>query len=286
MAAGLAALCGAPHVGAAETRHIETQGANLRQWRAKDGPKTFKIDGARLSFSKAKNRDGDYVARIELGAPALEPVTLTTDASGLELSVAFDVFPIDPKNSKKDVLLSWFTGGAHCCGQTDVASLVDGRWKIADLGAWNGANLERRPRDIDGDGAPDFVFGDDRFLYVFDAYAGSVSPRRVFNVVRGAMVERSKEAPFFALHQEDAAEYERLCRERNNSPCAAYVAASAILGKYGEAWKFMLSHYDRKSDWDITVCEGPDAGCGAEKTEKDLAAALPVLLKRWGYVAK
>ena len=89
--------------------------------------------------------------------------------------MAFDVFPIDPANSAKDLMFSWFTGGSHCCARVLVASLIGGEWRVADFGRWDGGWLANRPVDLNGDGVPDFVFYDDRFRYAFASYAGARS---------------------------------------------------------------------------------------------------------------
>jgi len=141
-----------------------------------------------------------------------------------------------------------YTGGAHCCDHVQVVYPEAGRLRVADLGEWNGGYREDLPADLDGDGRIDFVFSDEAFLYAFTSYADSVAPPLVLNIVDGAATEVSGRPAYSSLFAEAADTARALClaREEDRSPngaCAAYVASSARLGRFQQAWAEMLRAY-------------------------------------------
>ena len=260
------------------------EGAPLRQWSNDLGRKTYDIDGVSVAIEPIKDKDGEPIARIELRMAGVKPLTMETETGLSNAAVSFDVLNLDPKHARKDFLVSWFTGGAHCCAQIKVASLVGEDWKIIDLGMWDGGRLENRPIDLNGDGVPDFVFRDNNFLYAFGSYAESAAPSLILNIENGARINRSDNPGFVSLFREEMAENEPECRKGSNPACAAFVAAAARAGEFERAWRVMLAHHNRKPDWDITICGGPSDGCDKEKTTRSLPEALPTFLRRTGYM--
>jgi len=105
----------------------------------------------------------------------------------------------------------------------------------------------------------DFVLSDDRFNYVFASHAGSWTPPLILNIVRGRVVDVSKESRYRSLYETDFSRTKAACEtgEFNedgktyhteiNGACAAYVADAARLGRAQEAWSFMLAHYDQSN---------------------------------------
>src|SRR6476469_6039363 len=74
-------------------------------------------------------------------------------------------------DSRLEVLVDTFTGGAHCCFQTDVLDYVSAKKYGRVRGHWRDAGYNLR--DLDGDGRPEFVTADARFAYEFAPYAFS-----------------------------------------------------------------------------------------------------------------
>lgn len=273
-----------------KTEPIQTTGVALRHWEStQGGTKQFTIGGLNITLSAVNTGDKeDEVAQLEATAPGIKTLVLKAEDSSVAgggVRANFDVFPIDPKNSRKDVLFTWFTGGAHCCARVLVASLIGDDWKISDLGTWDDGRLifNHRPTDLNGDGQADFVFFDDSFLYAFDAYAGSVCPRRILNVESGHVVDKSTDPTFARLHREDMMQHEQGCRKHWNSACAAFVASAARLGQFKRAWGIMLKNYDRES-YRYTICDGPSKQCLNPRTTDNFPDALANLLKREGYI--
>ena len=191
------------------------------------------------------------------------------------------------------LLLQSFTGGAHCCNAMQSVLIPRaGTPTVVELGMWDGGPLEEMPKDEDGDGVVDFVQRDDRFLYAFSSYAGSFAPPQIVNIVGGAPVDVSARPSFrrfFVDAMEDAREGCRDGFERNGA-CAGYVAAAARAGRFDEAWREMLSHYERSSTWGLEdACrigvDNPDA-CPADQRVSfgGYPDALRYYLTEWGYL--
>jgi hypothetical protein len=90
-----------------------------------------------------------------------------------------------------EVALLFYTGGAHCCfGAQVYRQASNGRYVLAAERTFG--NPPGRIRDLDRDGRPEFVTGDNRFAYRFTAYAFSRWPLRVWSFERGRLVNRTR----------------------------------------------------------------------------------------------
>jgi hypothetical protein len=167
---------------------------------------------------------------------------------------------------------------------------VNGEWKTVDLDTWDGEGLGGVPRDEDGDGAADFVFYDNSFLYTFASYADSYAPPLIMNVIAGHPANVSTSPRYAALFRNAMANAKPDCLKHSNGACAAYVADAARAGEFDGAWKFMLANYDPKSGWDLpTRCKGPMYGFDCKGTPikpKDYPQALRWFLEDRGYIRK
>ena len=159
---------------------------------------------------------------------------------------------LDPTNPTPEVVLSTYSGGAHCCTGIKILELETHGWRIIpipdDAGGQGG--LPTFPTDINGDGVRDFVLSDDRFAYAFGGFSASWLPPRVFTLESGHLVERSDSRQYTALYQHDMTDAEKHCARNDgfqNGACAGYVADAARLGQLDPAWQFMLAHYDRNA---------------------------------------
>jgi hypothetical protein len=164
-----------------------------------------------------------------------------------------------------------------------------GRLVVVDLGAWDGGYMTT-PRDEDGDGRVDFVNRDNAFLYAFTNYAQSLAPPMIQNIVDGRVEEVSTRPGFRRRFEESAREARQACigtGSGRNGACAAYVAASARLGRFEEAWVEMLRHHERNSDWDLTGCrvaEGANGCPPGQSFAQSFPQALHALLRERGYI--
>lgn len=238
---------------------------------------------------------GDLVAPVvTIEVPGRAPVVLegADTRSSYEHKIGVGRFD---RNGTRFLYLQSFTGGAHCCNAIQVALIpAQGAVSVVELGDWDGGPEEEMPKDEDGDGIVDFVQRDNRFLYAFSSYAGSLAPPQILNIVDGQVVDVSARPSFRRFFVEAMADGREGCREgfEHNGACAGYVAAAARAGQFDEAWRYMLSHYERSSTWGTEdACrvevDNPDA-CPADRrvSFSGYPDALRYYLAEWGYLPK
>jgi hypothetical protein len=73
-----------------------------------------------------------------------------------------------------DLLVRTFSGGAHCCETLHVFALGDTLQPLLDYDSGNAQGVQ--VRDLDGDGRPELLLGDDGLSY-FDDLSYAASPR-------------------------------------------------------------------------------------------------------------
>jgi hypothetical protein len=260
----------------------------MTAWDAgKDGsPKTYDIGGLALTLSSVKDQTVAFPA-LSIRSKGALPFVIRGDNGGFA-SASFGVGRFDPKGGDLQVVFTYYTGGAHCCDAVLLAEHRHGGWKAVDLGQWDGG-FATPPVDIDGDGAVDFVFVDQRFLYAFGCFACGHAPPQIMNVIGGRVKDVSTAPGFRPLFERDLAEAREGCSAGENAVCAGYVADGARLGRFGEAWAFMLAHYSRKDDWDYPkrcTARIVDYKCkGAEIAPADFPQSLKWFLEDNGYIA-
>jgi hypothetical protein len=154
---------------------------------------------------------------------------------------------IDPDSPKPQVLLTDYSGGAHCCTHYQLLDWIGGTWRTVDLGTRDGEPLGVFPTDVDGDGVADIVDPDDRFAYAFGCYACNWMPPRIFNVRLGKVIDVSAEPRYRKLFEADYPKAKEACGRSTDAPsntgyCAGMVADGVRLGRTDEAWTFALSH--------------------------------------------
>lgn len=144
-------------------------------------------------------------------------------------------------DGEPEVLLDLYSGGAHCCSYTLIfryrPSFHDYRRLV---GYWGNAGY--RVTDLDGDGRPELASADDRFAYVFAAYAFSAFPPRIWHYDHGRLVDITRRFP--ALVEQDARllwrDYLRVRGEdypEIRGILAAFMAEEYLLGREDEGWR-------------------------------------------------
>lgn len=240
------------------------------------------------------SRIGDAHQLAEpLGDMVTDSAGATTEivgaGTGYGANAAFAVTRLDASDIVSQVLVSTFTGGAHCCSVLTVVESRDGAWRTYDLGSWDG-DTPAMPRDLDGDGVKEFRFVDQAFLYAFASYAESWAPPVIQNRVDGRIEDVSKASVYRPVFDKAAADSRIACLERSNGACAAYVASAARAGRLDGAWAEMLDAYDQASDWTLpTACRVRTSGScpvGAEMTFSTFPEALQWFLGEHGYTRK
>jgi hypothetical protein len=226
--------------------------------------------------------DGKEVAKIEG-----EDVGFADPPLGLQIA------EMDPGNSYPEVVVSFYTGGAHCCSDTSVftASADGSSWKQVDIGMFDGSPMFAA--DIDGDGRYEFGARDNAFLYAFACYACSETPLQVIGVENGEMKNVTGEPRFQPAHAgwlkqmiESVSEDGDPQGEDMNGFLAGYVGEKILLGEGKQAWELMLAHYDKESEWGLAICNQPldeDGECPGGEVKLTFPEALEHMLKENGY---
>jgi len=114
-------------------------------------------------------RIGDKIVFIIRGQP---------DVASAQPRAHVFLIELESSGSMPQVVMTSFTGGAHCCTETDIAtSDSDGRWSVLKADRLDGDGYQFE--DLGGDGVSELVSVDNSFLYAFDCYACSYAPVRV-----------------------------------------------------------------------------------------------------------
>lgn len=188
------------------------------------------------------------------------------------------------RNGTPEVIVSTFSGGAHCCTSTVIHQWRNNQFQTVNLGFLDGRGGDFT--DLDGDGTLEFTSYDQSFLYRFSSYAGSFAPSKIFSLIDGKLVDTTAQYPE-TLRATARKMYQTILeRQRNpdseiNGVLAGYVAQKALLGEFEEGWQFMLAQYDRQSDWGLDIYDGKGNTVGQHH---DFPAALKAHLRRMGYI--
>jgi hypothetical protein len=201
--------------------------------------------------------------------------------------IAVQIADIDPANSEPEVVVSFFTGGAHCCSDTKVLTKVkDGsNWKTVELGQFDGGPLFAN--DVAGDGRYVFEIRDNAFLYAFACYACSAAPLKVLTIEDGEVEDMSSDPKYRPAHEVYLRDMILNVPEEDvNGFLAGYVGEKIRLGEGRQAWELMLAHYDKASDWGLEVCDQPldeEGACPGNASTLTFPEALERMLNENGY---
>jgi len=242
-----------------------------------------------LSYTEEKSEDGDTMRApiVAVFADGKEIAKLVGDAGFGTPPVSVQIAELDPGNSYPEVVVSFYTGGAHCCSDTSVitASKDGSAWKTVDVGEFDGGPL--LASDLNGDGRYEFRTRDNAFLYAFACYACSEAPLELLGIDNGEVKTITSDPAFKPVH----AAYlktmiEAVPDEDVNGFLAGYVGEKILLGEGQQAWRLMLEHYDKASDWGLDVCDQPlndDGDCPGQEIRLSFPDALERMLKENGY---
>ncbi|MGF1512133.1 MAG: hypothetical protein ACFB5Z_00325 [Elainellaceae cyanobacterium] len=158
----------------------------------------------------------------------------------------FEVRDLD-QDDEPEVLIDFYTGGAHCCWFTQVYRYSpDQEQYLVEEQFWgNGGSASLQ--DIEGDGQPEFISRDDRFAYQFAAYADSAFPPQIWQYSDGTFTDVTRQYPdqvydlTFGLWQR----YERTLAQggETRGVLAAYLAAKHLLDQAEDGWQRVQAAY-------------------------------------------
>jgi hypothetical protein len=210
---------------------------------------------ADLSFRETKSFYSDLRITVRrhgvraLTTPVARLACHDCSVSGLETLI--DPHPLAIRDldgdGEPEVLLDLYTGGAHCCFYT-VILRYDGQRYRGTVAFWGDPGYELR--DIDRDGRPEFITGDDRFAYAFTSYAGSVLPILIRRYDHGALTDVTNEYPALVRSEANSLwrEYLRDHRSRDTDVrglLSGWLADEYRLGRQEEGWRRIEAAYGR-----------------------------------------
>ncbi len=259
------------------------------------GPLSVKIQGQKLEPDRAytridgKDLNGTFSFEIGKDLPS-EEMTLVEEFSGLEYNRAA-VAKLSAQSPLPQVVITNYTGGAHCCTNTWILS------RDTEQAAWSKTRVENLDgdgywyEDVDGDGALEMLNVDNRFLYAFDSYADSVAPIKIAKFQNGRIEDVSETPAMHSRLVQDLAgiEFEAKTRPeswKQNGFLAGWVASKIRLGEGDAAWKKVLANIDLKSDFGPQECTSGQnvTDCPAENLKAiPILKALASFLKENGY---
>jgi hypothetical protein len=263
-------------------------------------PYAFHDDGATVTVHARTDRsraaaDDVATAVADIAIPGFAPVSMAEPLpSEPNFPRRFGIGRLTHSDAAPSVLLAGYTGGAHCCVTLRVATPVGRTMAIVTFPQFDG-DFEHFPDDIDGDGVADFEIVDNRFLYAFSSYAGSVAPPRFYDIIGGRIVDVSARPGFRGAFARFTAKARKLCTDAangdRNGACAGYVAGAARLGKFAAAFR-EVSAQDQAAGSDASLLPArctvrePATGCPQDKQIhfRTFPAALRWFLKDAGYI--
>ncbi len=217
------------------------------------------------------------------------------EASGLS-DLQIDLRRLDAASRVPQVVASVYTGGAHCCAITSIIGRdAQGRWTATSPDELGG---EDRPgfADADGDGVPEIITQDGRFLYLFASHAGSYTPDVIWRYHAGRLSDITTDPAVRPWLEGSLKRSEHFWIQQGKSEpngfMADYVAMKARMGEFSQGWSWMLSRYDHHPDKAFlpTLCDlkkgNPKTCSGAEKRPAPFPEVLASFLLSAGYVSE
>jgi hypothetical protein len=173
-----------------------------------------------------------------------------------------------------DVLLDLFTGGAHCCVESELVALTADGGVRRVVHGWGDGGY--RLSDLDGDGLSEFVSADDRFAYAFTAYAFSALPLQILSFRGGSFADVTAAYP--GRVRADARRWRREYRRTKadaypQGVVAAWAADRSRLGDRAAALRFVRAQ----------ARHGKLRAAMGRGRAVHFAARLGRVLRRWGY---
>lgn len=197
---------------------------------------------------------------------------------------------LDPASPRPQVMIAGFTGGAHCCMASVIAtSDAAGTWHTVTGLTLDGGGYWAE--DVDGDGQLELLHADNAFLYAFSSYAGSHPPRRIVRLAGTELKDVTGEPRYLPYHRQEVARLEHLAeragdRLETNGFLAGWVAAKSRIGEAREAWDIMLKRQERTQGamYEKCLVDAPLDSCPKDQLRKiDFPEALARHLRANGY---
>ena len=128
-------------------------------------------------------------------------------------------------NGEPNVLLSLYTGGAHCCSVLQIL-YYDPASATYLLSQHNFGDPTPRVADVAGDYRKELESADDRFAYEFTAYAYSGLPIQIWRFSKGHLRDATRQFPA-AIKADAKAQLRRFRGQRRHGYGLGFIAAWA-----------------------------------------------------------
>jgi serine protease Do len=222
-------------------------------------PARFSSGGLSVDVSMSGDEDNPgptTVIGTENGQAAF---TFSTPADFMINGSNAGLLRLDPATDAPQVVVTRYTGGAHCCTMTWVITKPKGSasWTMLEGQMLDGGGYSYE--DVDGDGALEMLNVDNSFLYAFESYAGSVSVQR-YNQLRGGGIADVTNTPAMRPYLKQQLAWldfnAKLHPEiwKSNGFLAAWVANKNILGEGGDAWSKMEKNFESDNSFGPQDC--------------------------------
>ena len=254
------------------------------------GNLNVKVKGAKLGGDKAytivDGIDGAGTFHFDIGKDLpLEDLGTTEQYLGLLYHRAA-LAKLIPNAPNKQVVITNYTGGAHCCTKTSflIRATEHASWSKIDTEALDGDGFWYE--DVDGDGTLELLSADNSFLYAFDSYAGSVAPIKIYKLLDGKIEDVSETPDMHSRIVQDLAGIEFQAKVspynwKQNGFLAGWVAAKIRLGQGIDAWNTVSQNIDKNSDFGPQECV---TGQKIDDCPSDKLKAIPILKALAGFL--
>lgn len=223
-------------------------------------PAQFSADGLSFTVSMTGDEDNPGPTTAEASRDGALVFSFTTPNDYSMFGSDAGVLRLDPTANGPQLVFTRFTGGAHCCTQTWIATAPKDAvgWTLVDAATLDGGGYSFE--DADADGALELFHVDNDFLYAFDSYAGSFAPIRIEQLRGSNLVDISNEPAVRHRLKRDLAAMEFIAKLdpemwKSNGFLAGWVAAKQRLGQGEDAWQTALENLDPNSDFGPQTCK-------------------------------
>ena len=227
-------------------------------------PATIQYHGLMVTVDGSRGPDGDTLGPVATGWYQGRPAFTLQIDDGVQ-GANLELRQLDRNVSLPQVIFTAYSGGAHCCTVTKIATInSSGSWTTLDVGQNDGGGYKFL--DLDGNGNSALVTIDNSFLYAFAPYSCSYAPTRIMKLIGSEVKDLTRDLKYREFLRQELLKMETFQR---NNPCsepngylAGWVAQKALVGELDDAWHTMLASFDRNSDWLVGCRSGaPSYNC-------------------------